>query len=426
MDVVVIGGGLAGLAAAARLVEAGVGVTLLEGRDRLGGRVRTEPTAGKGRPLELGAEWIGEEGDLHGLLAGAGARLVESNGRQVRRVDGTWRDLSELHSRSRRLVGRAERVVRGDRSLTSALDQCCADPHLDEQRTHLIRYVEGFHAAAPDRLSVRWLAEVERNQPAEASGLRAVDGAGLAVELLRHALGGRCDLRLQTVAASVRWRPGRVEVTTASGASFRGSAAVITVPLPLLDPPGDEPGALRLTPPLADKRAAARLLHMGAVVKVVLAFGRPFWRELAALEDVLFLHAYERPVPTWWMPADAGNPVLTGWAGGPYAERLAGTRPDALAELAVGSLAEALGAPAKDVGSLLEACHFHDWTADPLARGGYTYVGVGGSEAHRMLAAPVAGTLYFAGEATCGGGYNATMEGAFRSGRRAATELLQK
>jgi monoamine oxidase len=51
-------------------------------------------------------------------------------------------------------------------------------------------------------------------------------------------------------------------------------------------------------------------------------------------------------------------------------------------------------------------------------------VRAGGAEAHRVLAEPVAGTLFFAGEATCGGGYNATMEGALRSGRRAAAELL--
>jgi monoamine oxidase len=212
-----------------------------------------------------------------------------------------------------------------------------------------------------------------------------------------------------------------VEVTTTSGASFRGSAAVITVPLPLLDPPGDEPGALRLTPPLADKRAATRLLHMGAVVKVVLAFGRPFWRELAALEDVLFLHAYERPVPTWWMPADAGNPVLTGWAGGPYAERLAGTRPDALAELAVGSLAEALGAPVKDVAALLEACHFHDWTADPLARGGYTYFDPSFDPHLQPWLARPAGRILFAGEHTSTK-WQGYMSGAVESGQRAAVE----
>jgi monoamine oxidase len=165
---------------------------------------------------------------------------------------------------------------------------------------------------------------------------------------------------------------------------------------------------------------------MGPVLKLVLAFDRPFWHEIAGLEDVEFIHAYDRAVPTWWTPPDPAATMLTGWAGGPYAARLSGMAEGELSDLAVKSLADAFGVPAKDVSSRLAACHVHDWSADPLARGAYTYVGVGGSEAHRTLAAPVADTLYFAGEATCGGGYNATMEGALRSGRRAAAELLAR
>jgi monoamine oxidase len=95
-----------------------------------------------------------------------------------------------------------------------------------------------------------------------------------------------------------------------------------------------------------------------------------------------------------------------------------------LLDLAVRSLANALGLSRRDVSARLEYHHFHDWGSDPFARGGYTYVRVGGIDAHRTLAEPVAGTLYFAGEATCGEGLNATMEGAVRSGRRAAAELL--
>jgi monoamine oxidase len=290
----------------------------------------------------------------------------------------------------------------------------------------LTRYVEGFHAADPDLLSVRWLAEVERSQPAEASDLRAVEGMGLAVEALGRSLAGRCDVRLDTLARSVSWRSGAVEVRTAAGSSFQAPAAVVTVPLPLLDPPNDEPAALRFSPRLEDKRAAARLLLMGPVVKVMLAFDRPLWREIPGLEDVGFVHAYDRPLPTWWVPPDPSAPLLTGWAGGPYAARLSGAGEAELRAVAVQSLADALGIPAKDVSSRMEGCYFHDWSVDPLARGAYTYVGVGGSEAYRTLGAPVADTLYFAGEATCGGGYNATMEGALRSGRRAAAELLAR
>jgi monoamine oxidase len=418
----VIGAGLAGLAAAERLVAAGAGVTLLEARARLGGRVWTERSGGVA--VELGPEWIGNDGAVHDLLARAGARLVEARGRQLRRVDGGWHDLSALPDLNGDLVQRAGGLGGADRSLLAALEECCAGPEAAASREHLLRYVEGFHAADPARLSTRWLAQVEANQPADASDLRAPDGVGCGVEELASRIEGRCDLRLGTVAREVRWRPGDVEIETADGATFRAASAVISVPLPLLDPTPDEIAAVRFAPRLREKLEAARLLEMGQVVKLVLGFRDPFWREIGPLQEMLFLHDFDQPVPTWWTPAEPSRPILTGWAGGTYATRLAGVAERELLDLAVRSLANALGLSRRDVSARLEYHHFHDWGSDPFARGGYTYVRVGGIDAHRTLAEPVAGTLYFAGEATCGEGLNATMEGAVRSGRRAAAELL--
>jgi len=424
VDTVVIGAGLAGLAAAERLVAAGVAVTLLEARDRLGGRVWTEHSS-DGHAIELGAEWVGGDSAAHELLARSGARLVEAAGRQMRRVDSGWEDLSNFPDVTSELVRRASAFRGADRSLLTALDECCGEPQTAESRTHLLRYVEGFHAADPARLSTRWLAEVEANQPADASELRVPDGVGRVVEVLATALHGRCDLRLGTVVREVRWRPGSVEIETADGVTFRAGSAAIAIPLPLFDPGSDEPAAVRFTPRLHEKLAAAQLLEMGQVVKLVLEFRDPFWREIGPLEEMLFLHDHDQPLPTWWTPADPSRPILTGWAGGPYADRIAGMSERELLDLAVGSLAHALDLPRRDVAARLECHHFHDWRSDPFTRGAYTYVGVGGVEAHRTLANPVAGTLYFAGEATCGDGFNATMEGAVRSGRRAAADLLR-
>ncbi|HEU4526047.1 MAG TPA: FAD-dependent oxidoreductase, partial [Gemmatimonadales bacterium] len=198
MDVIVIGGGLSGLGAAERLVEAGASVTLLEARPRLGGRVHTEHAKVSGPPVDLGAEWLGEEGDLHALLAGAGARLVQADGKQVIRTDTGWRDASRLYAEARRLVHLAGRARGPDRSLEAALAACCAGPDRDGARDHLIRYVEGFHAADPALLSMQWLAEVERSEPAEASHLRVLEGVGLAVDVLHRSVGRRCEMRLDT------------------------------------------------------------------------------------------------------------------------------------------------------------------------------------------------------------------------------------
>jgi monoamine oxidase len=137
---------------------------------------------------------------------------------------------------------------------------------------------------------------------------------------------------------------------------------------------------------------------------------------------MLVLQAPGEAFPVTWT-APAGAPLLTAWAGGPAAEQLAGRTGAELARLAGDSIAAALGLAPARVHRRLQAHWWHDWQADRFALGAYTYVGVGGKRAHEVLARPVADTLFFAGEATCGGGLNATMEGALRSGRRAARQL---
>ena len=83
-----------------------------------------------------------------------------------------------------------------------------------------------------------------------------------------------------------------------------------------------------------------------------------------------------------------------------------------------------MAVPRRELEENLDAWASHDWRADPFARGAYSYVGVGGSNAPRALGRPVEGTLFFAGEAT-NGEQIGTVAGALGSGRRAARELLR-
>jgi monoamine oxidase len=124
------------------------------------------------------------------------------------------------------------------------------------------------------------------------------------------------------------------------------------------------------------------------------------------------------------MSVDPDAPVVLGWAGGTQADRLAG-EPASATQLALTSLAGAMGVPVARVRDLFVDEVSHDWAADPFARGAYSYVAPGGVTAPHELATPIANTLFFAGEATVGGGLNATMQGALDSGVRAALEVLR-
>jgi monoamine oxidase len=115
---------------------------------------------------------------------------------------------------------------------------------------------------------------------------------------------------------------------------------------------------------------------------------------------------------------------LTAWAGGPKALALAGLSKQALKQTAIESLAELFGQRASRLSSLLERFHAHDWASDPMSRGAYSYVTVGGSRARGLLSKPIEGTLFFAGEATDTSGQASTVAGALASGQRAAEELL--
>ena len=116
---------------------------------------------------------------------------------------------------------------------------------------------------------------------------------------------------------------------------------------------------------------------------------------------------------------------MTGWAASSqlsYSGAIAG---DELRDIAVKSLAHVLNVPLSVVKEELSSWHEHDWQRDPFSRGAYSYPAAGGAHAAALLAEPVSETIFFAGEATASHGYNATMEGAVRSGIRAAAQVVK-
>ena len=424
-DILILGAGLAGLAAARRLSSVGKSVAILEARDWIGGRVWSRRRPGR-YPIELGAEWLDGDGQVRALQDQGGARVLKSQGQFYRRTPGGFQRAGQPYDP--RLLTALGRLGGPDRSVRQALDQCCRGAEWQDVSLQLQRYIEGFHAGNPDTLSLRWLLQVERNQSVDAARHRSADGAGTSASALANDLNERCAVRLDTVAQSVRWKRGGVTViaeTREGPRTFEAGALIVTLPLSVLKARPGAPGAVRFTPALTSRKPAMDRLYMGHVFKVILEFREEFWRDLPSFDHMLFLQDFTQPFPTWWTMSPARTPLLAGWTAGPGTDRLSGTSLSGLLDLAVDSLAGALNLPRGAIERQLVSGYLHDWQADPFSRGSYTSVLVGGVDAWKTLSRPLEDTVFLAGEATCGGGYNATMEGAVASGRRAADQLLR-
>jgi monoamine oxidase len=427
-DVIIIGAGVAGLTAARELTAAGARVVLLEARQRLGGRVMTHHTPDG--PVELGAEFV------HGAVEQT-LSVARQAGLALRETDRSAPPPTGGNPDGGR--GRAERAQRNTADIFSAMDVVLAHASADgpdesfrqlvdrvdvdpEIKARCLALVEGYHAADPARFSVHSLLKntAADERPGANRQFRFVGGYdGLVTAIFRRIDSKLCAVRLDTVVTTVSWGHRRVVVRTSTGEELTAPQLIVTVPLGVL-----KAGTIAFSPRLADKEAAIARLEMGDAERVSLWLASDAWVGRDRFPPGGFLMTGEPPFPVWWVSRPPPFPVVTGWAGGRNARALTEMSGAARVDAAVTAMAAALGAEVGRLRQELRGGFSHDWLADPFARGAYSYAGVGGSEAGDELAAPVDGTIFFAGEATESNGDNGTVHGAIASGQRAAKRAL--
>ncbi|HZE25414.1 MAG TPA: NAD(P)/FAD-dependent oxidoreductase [Blattabacteriaceae bacterium] len=417
MDALIIGGGIAGLVAARQLTRAGLRVTLLEARDRLGGRIYTE-SAGE-FPVEFGAEFVhGRPDEILAIAAEGATPIVPVQGKFRRQINGEWADAGHLMERIDRLFSKLP-SKEPDESFQYYLDRSGED---DEVKQHAQQYVEGFHAADPSLVSAR---SIRRDSEAEEAikgdhQYRIASGYESLVRTVAERIDrSRCDILMNTAVHEIAWRPGQA-IVRAGLTEYLAPRAIITLPLGVL-----KSGSVAFSPALPEKQNAMSFLEMGPVIRVSLCFKEKFWERDPKMADVSFLFTDDPQFPTWWTTNPLAYPVLTGWAAGPHAGVHTGCSKDDIVRSAVQALARIMKIPQPELRQQITASFVHDWQADPFSRGAYSYTAVGGMDAAQALAAPVGGTLFFAGEATNVEGYTGTVHGAIATGLRAAKELLE-
>lgn len=402
-EVVVIGGGAAGIAATRRLHQAGVDVLLLEARERLGGRAWTLPDSGFA--LDLGCGW------LHSADENPWVEIARRQGLTIDKTPPPWMRPSLPYGFS---SGEQSEFVAALQAFRERLDDFAEDapdvPASDflpaDARWHgLLDAISTFYSGVElDRLSTRDFARFDDS----AVNWRVVEGFGRAV--VAHAAG--LPVRLSCRVRCIDWSGRRLRIETSAG-DLAADAAIVTLPSAVI---AAKEGLFH--PLLPEKIEAAAALPLGLADKLFLSLtdAEEFPKDSRAFgrTDNAATGAYHfRPF---------GRPLIEAYFGGACAEALeAEGDADAFGAFAREDLARLLGG---GFAARIAPIGLHRWRQDPFARGSYSYAVPGKADCRSALASPIENRIFFAGEACSVSDYS-TAHGAYRTGIAAAEELLR-
>ncbi|UQR64386.1 FAD-dependent oxidoreductase [Bradyrhizobium sp. C-145] len=415
--IVIVGAGAAGLMAARELARADRRVTILEARERCGGRIHPLPAAQFGYPADGGAEFVhGEAPVTRALLREAGLSLQAIGGTQWS-FDGAILSREDRHDPHEAKLQAALRDLKDDLAVADFLRRHFAGADYARLRHSIERMVEGYDAADPARASTLALRE-EWMDGGHSPQARINGGYGVLIDCLAAECRARgVAIRLGCAVSVIEEEGGAVVVRCASGDGLTCDRAILTVPLPLLR-------KIALPAHVGARLAAADDIGFGNVIKILLRFARPWWRDRQDdLADMIFLLSNE-VIPVWWTRYPDQHPLLTGWFGGPRTAELSHLEPQGLIEAGLDSLAAIFKRSRDDIARDLVAAAATNWAHDPFARGAYSWATPRTREAQAILAR-ADGLVLLSGEALYRGRDMGTVEAALASGLETARTILR-
>ena len=419
-EVLVVGAGVSGLAAARELAKNDYDVCVLEARDRLGGRVHSDASSFPGTALDLGAAWIHgrDSNPLSEIARRCKAETFHTDDDNIIMYDGSGEEMrhEELEAAEKdflRMLKKAEKYADKkyvDMSLHQALVESAGERNFRKPliQYQLASYLEYDFGAPANQLSAWWYDDDKEYR----GGDVLFPDRGY-VQLLEHISQGiRVDKNVVVESIEYGKRNG-VLIRTDHGI-YKAHFAVCTLPIGVLQA-GDVP----FHPPLpAPKMQALQRLGSGLVNKVILLFDACFWpaatQYFGVCHDAPGKYSYFLNARLF-----TGRNILVTVALGDHAKAVETQSDDDIQEDVMRILRLVFDANAPDPTKLLVT----RWGQEKFSRGSYSYNKVGATRKDFKTAGqPVDKVLFFAGEHT-NPDYRGSVHGAYLSGIRAAKEV---
>ncbi|HTK36117.1 MAG TPA: NAD(P)/FAD-dependent oxidoreductase [Caulobacteraceae bacterium] len=401
VDICVVGGGAAGIAAVRRLKGAPVSTLLVEARPRLGGRAHTVEAGGF--PVDLGCGW------LHSADENAWTGVAEALGLTLDKTPPPWRrqafnlqyppeEQQAYRQAFDALEQRIEAAVAGpDRPVSELLEPG------SRWNARLNAFSGAYNGAPFSDISVHDYHAYEDT----GTNWRIREGYGTTVATFGRDL----PMALGAPVTRIEHDGPRLRLVTADGI-LEARAVIVAVPAAVI-----ASGRLSFDPPLADKVAAAEALPLGHVNKAFLTLSEP---ELLPAETTLVARFDTARTGAYHL-RPFGRPLIEGFFGGDLAAELEGEGEAAFGAFAIEELVSLLGSDFRRKARFLTAS---TWAREPWTGGAYSHARPGHAGARAVLAAPVEERLFFAGEA-CSPHHFSTAHGAYETGVAAAEAALK-